>query len=132
MNFQYPSPRSRCGDTRACSNNRQYSAATLIQHAALDADETVLRSLAAASTTAPASAAPHASAARLPTATESALPRRRAERIRLVYAVIACSPLGYAVSGFASWTSVRFTRSTFRRYSLRSASILCHSPLSAR
>ena len=27
-------------------------------------------------------------------AVESALPRRRAERIRLVYAVIACSPLG--------------------------------------
>ena len=48
------------------------------------------------------------------------------------YPVDECSPLGYAVSGFASWTSVRFTRSTFRRYSLRSASILCHSPLSAR
>ena len=39
---------------------------------------------------------------------------------------------GYAVSGFASSTSWRFTRSTCRRYLLRSPSILCHSPLGSR
>ena len=44
----------------------------------------------------------------------------------------ALADAGYAVPGFASWTSVRFTRSTCRRYSLRSASILCHSPLASR
>ena len=39
---------------------------------------------------------------------------------------------GYAVSGFVSWTSVSVLLSTCRRYSLRSVSILCHSPLALR
>ena len=39
---------------------------------------------------------------------------------------------GYAVSGFVSWTSVSVLLSTCRRYSLRSVSILCHSPLASR
>ena len=39
---------------------------------------------------------------------------------------------GYAVSGFVSWTSVSVLFSTCRRYSLRSVSILCHSPLASR